>query len=659
MYVYIRNDEEGLSLRQQRFLRMIPLAFILALGFFMSSHTATYAAHPPLEYTFEKEPGAQFNGINGMKRMKVTFPGKKLLLSDVMMGDNIYVQHGTEKVNIIKPIQVEEDTVIISFKNIQYLDLNSDELDYEVVIERGANLHFDQTADYRLPFKLYEVLPGFESVFIQSPAEVVNQNILKNNSYRDVKIHVPKMYLTGIETIHRYKGIIDPALESHSMTNIDVFAAPEATRLKVSVNDEDQYARDLSYRSDMKGFTFGQTDIEALVCETENNCDGSAKNFHLTAFNQYGKLLSTRNFKVRVLNPIDGYTVNDYIAKPDKIFGQETTVYDLMSNPKLLEAIATQMPVTDLNKLGVMYALGSVAEVANKEQFQMAMKNPTIKTIQLTSTLSNDLTINRNVTVDGNGHHIVGEVAIEGKGMTARLKDLTVEGDVTATVDENSFTILEDVFVHGTTTVIDGSLHLFNFESYNDIVLDGSDEMRVVSVNSTPSLTIQTGGEVELVGTFDIVTIEHEEAYMLIRASSEINQLVINKPYRLTLKKMRDKEVPEKVGTGEMEVIDLDPPVGEGGQTVSEWYYPEMLSQSSTVWEEIGVKLTLDQAPSQVVWQVMNPKVFGNQSSVIYKDGLLHIVDVTAEQTQEVVLQGSHDGHLYRVTILAEVELHY
>lgn len=644
-------------------LGILPFAFLLAFALLLSQTTTAHAAHPPLEYKFENDPGAEFNGIAGMKRLKITFPGKRLLISDISMGENVYIvpRNGKEEdhVDIIEPLQIEGDTVTVSFKNIQYLDLTDPDLEYELVIEKGANLHFDQTEDYRLPFQLYEALPGFESIFIQSSAEKVNQNILKNNSYRDIMVHIPKIYLTGIETIHRYKGLVDPGMESHSMTNMDVFAEPEASRLKVSVNDEDQYARDLEYRPSLRGFTLGQAGLEALVCEAENNCQGAAKNFHLTAFDKYGKLLSTRNFKVRVLNPVDGFTVNDYITKPDRIFGQKTTVYDLMSDPNMLQTIASQMPVTELDTLGVTYSLGSVAEVESMNQFQMALKNPMIKTINLKNTITGDVEIDRNLTIMGGDHHIVGNVEMEGEGVTVRLKDTTVEGKITSSVDAESFTILENVYVSEEMTVADGSLHLFNFNSPNTIRLQGRDEMRVVSVGAKPSLTVETSERIELVGTFSDVEILDEEAHITMRNSTEIDTITIDKPNKLTLEKMRHKEIPEKIGDGEIVVIDLDPPVGEGGQIIREWYYPEMLAQSAKVWEETGVKLTLDQAPSQVDWKVMNPKVFGNQSEVIYKDGLLHIVDVTAEQTQEIVLQGSYDGQVYRVMILAEVELEY
>src|SRR5690606_14480569 len=127
--------------------------------------------------------------------IKMTFYDKNLSVTDIVMGQNVYVLHGTEKVNIIQPIRVDGNTVTISFKNLQYLDYSTSALDYELVIEKDAKLHFDQLTDYRLPFKLYEVLPGFESLFIKTSAETVNMNVLKNNSYRDIDVHVPKMYL--------------------------------------------------------------------------------------------------------------------------------------------------------------------------------------------------------------------------------------------------------------------------------------------------------------------------------------------------------------------------------------------------------------------------------------------------------------------------------
>lgn len=634
-----------------QFVMLLAIATIVSFSF-----TVNAAERPPYEYTFEKDAGVQFNGIDGAKRIKMTFYDKNLSISDIMMGQNVYVLRGTEKVNIIHPITVDGNTVMISFKNLEYLDYASGALDYELVIEKDAKLHFDQLTDYRLPFKLYEVLPGFESVFIKSAPETINMNILKNNAYRDIAVHVPKIYLTGIETIHRYKGVADPSLESHSMTNMDVKADLEATRLTVSVNDEEQYARDLEYRSSVKGFTLGQAGLDALVCEGQAVCTGTAEDFHLTAFNHAGKVLANRNFKVRVTNRTSGFTVNDYIAKPDKIFGQQTTVYELMQDPKLLQTIASHIPVTELDTLGIIYSLGSKTEVGNHEQLLMALENPTIKTITLTDSIMGDVTINHSVTIDGAGNGILGNVTLQGSNITARLKDTTVSGNLSIDVGAGGFAILEGTHVDGLTTATSGSLHLFDFTSSNGIDLQNTSDMRVVSVNSMPNLTLHSNNEVTLIGTYGVVIVENTDAKLTIKNNTEIEKLVVWDPNKLIVTKPRDKAIPPKEGTGVIEVIDTDPVEGEGGQTVSEWYYPELLSQSIEAWEGTGVRLTLDQSPSEVSWSVVNPNVFGGYSQVFFQDGLLFIADVFAEQTKEVVLQGMHGGQMYRVTILVEID---
>ena len=637
------------------------LVLLLAIATVVSfSFTANAAEQPPYEYTFEKSAGAQFNGIAGVKRLEMTFYDKNLSDSDVMMGQNIYVRQGEKRVNIINPIIIDDNTVMISFKNLQYLDYSPEaNVDYELVITKDAKLHFDQLTDYVLPFKIYEVLPGFESVFIQTPAETINMNVLKNNSYRDIAIHIPKMYLTSIETIHRYKGVADPSLESHSMTNMDVKADQEARRLTVSVNDEEQYARDLEYRDGLGGFTLGQAGLDALVCEGQDVCTGTAKDFHLTAYSERGKVLTNRNFKVRVTNQTGGFTVNDYITPPDKIFGQQISVFELMQDPNLLQTIASQIPVTELDKLGVMYSLGTKVEVGNYEQLQMALENPAIKTITLTNSITEDVTITRSVTIDGAGiSSIVGNVNLQGENITARLKDMTVTRDLAIDVGADGYAILEGTQVDGFTTVASGSLHLFEFTSYNHIALDNTLPMRVVSVGSRPHMTLRGSGEVTFIGTYGVVNVEHTDARLTMKSNTEIDKFIIDAGYKLTLTKPKGPTTPPKEGTGELEVIEIDMGEGEGGQTISEWYYPELLSQSIGAWENTGVRLTLDQSPSDVNWSVANPNVFGGYSQVHFNDGLLFIVDVFAEQTKEVVLQGmTADGQMHRVTILVEIDL--
>ena len=635
------------------------LAIAAIVSFSFTVNAAEKLPPPPYEYTFEKDAGMQFNGIDGVKKIKMTFYDKSLSVTDIALGDNFYVLHGGNKVNIIQPIRVEGNTVTIAFKNLEYLDHKSKALDYEVVIEKDAKLHFDQLEDYHLPFKLYEVLPGFESVFIHTSAETMNENILKkNNSYRDITVYVPKMYLTGIETLHRYKGVADPSVESHSMTNMDVQADQEARRLTVSVNDEEQYARDLTYRTDVGGFTMGQAGLEALVCQGQAGCTGTAKDFHLTAFNDYGKVLTNRNFKVRVTNQTSGFKVNDYIAKPDKIFGQSTSVYNLMQDPKLLQTIASQIPVTELDTLGVMYDLGDKVEVANYEQLQMALANTSIKNITLTDSIIGDVTTNHSVTINGEGHGISGDVTLSGNEAIVRLKNTTISGNVTIGVGANGAAILENVVVNGSVTATSGSLHFFGLFTPNPINIANDVSMRVVNVGSTPNMTLSGAENVIFIGTFGDVTVAYTNAQLEIKRNTDIGKIIIHAPDELILRAPHGKTIPPQEGDGLITVIYTDPIEGEGGQTVSEWYYPEFLSQSNAVWEQTGVRLTFDQAPSTIEWSVVNPQVFGGQSQVFWRDGLLYITEVMAEQMKEVVLQGSDDdGQLYRVTILVGVEV--
>lgn len=631
---------------------------LIALFVIVSFSTvASAAAQQPYEYTFEKDTGAQFNGIDGVKKIKMTFYDKTLSTSDIVMGGNVYVSHAGQKVDILQPLLIEGNDVTIAFKNLEYLDYTASNLDYEVVIERDAKLHFDQLETYRLPFKLYEILPGFESVFINTDSETINLNVLKNNSYRDIKVYIPKIYLTGIETIHRYKGVADPNVESHSMTNMDVQADPDATRLTVSVNDEDQYARDLEYRTDVKGFTMGQAGLEALVCSGDAACTGTAKDFHLSAYDRFGKMLTNRNFKIRVTNQTSGYTVNDYIPKVDKIFGQQTTVYNLMQDPKLLQTIASQMPVSELDKLGIIYTLGNKVKVENIDQLKLALANPHFKTIELVYPIVGDIELNRSVTLIGNGHSIVGDVNLSGTNSIIRVKDMSITGDVTIDVGVAGSAIIEKVAVDGFVKATTGSLHFFNLQSPNVIDLLNTADMRVVNVGSTSNMQLSSDQNVSFIGTFGDVTVNHPDAKLEIKRSTDIAKFIVYAPNKLTLTKPRDKAMPPQEGDGIIDVIDTDPIEGEGGQTIREWYYPEFLTQSNLVWDQIGVRLTFDQAPAGVVWTVVNPQVFGSQSQVIWDGTSLYVANVTATQMKEVVLQGTDGNQLYRVTLLVEVDV--
>ena len=92
--------------------------------------------------------------------------------------------------------------LVITFKNLNFIDYTAD-LDYKLVINKET-LRFDQLVEYKIPFKIYDILPGFKSTFIDTASSTINYSIFKINAPRDVMVHVPKIFIRGIETIHHY-----------------------------------------------------------------------------------------------------------------------------------------------------------------------------------------------------------------------------------------------------------------------------------------------------------------------------------------------------------------------------------------------------------------------------------------------------------------------
>ena len=151
----------------------------------------------------------------------------------------------------------------------------------------------------------------------------INNNIFKINAPRDVSVHVPKIYIRGIETIHHYDGILpnpipkedgdiiqDPVNENTrrnpALTNIDVIADEDADRLKVTFKNNEEYSRDLNRRTeDVDGFTMGHAGIRDIT-KYKNE---SLQEFQLRAFDENGRFLEQRDFKLRVTDPINDYIV--------------------------------------------------------------------------------------------------------------------------------------------------------------------------------------------------------------------------------------------------------------------------------------------------------------------------------------------------------------
>ena len=243
-------------------------------------------------------------------------------------------------------------------------------------------------------------------------------------------IHVPVAYITNIKTIHRYDGVELDANAEPRMTNIDVLTSSHPIRMKAWMGakgstyvESSIKSRDLDVRNDLDGgygFSMGQAGIEALECNANTlPCEDikeDDKDFHLVAYDSYGKRLIQRSFKVKVNNKVDDFIIEDYIIEPDAIFGTTVSLYTLMEDPELVARILEYMPVADFEKLGITYKLNSTQTVATEEQLLLALENPDITKITLANdiALTNDVTVSRKVTLVGNDKTITGNVLLKG-----------------------------------------------------------------------------------------------------------------------------------------------------------------------------------------------------------------------------------------------------
>lgn len=529
-------------------LRKWAFAMLLAVGGFLSLSPSTQAAKP-YEYTFIKDTNT-FNDIASINKMVITFDDTILQTNEnaifnpnTIDKNSIYiVQTGSkDRVNIIDKIDITGKKLTVEFKNLEFIDY-SGVMDYTLMINKEA-LRFDQLTDYKIPFKIYDVLPGFKSTFIDTTSSVINSSIFKVNAPRDVMVHVPKIFIRGIETIHHYDGILPDPLPKEDgnitkdpvnnnkqsnpeLTNIDILADTEATRLKVTFKNSEEYSRDLLRRSDVDGFTMGQAGINDITYNQTESLD----EFQLKAYSDEGRFLEQRNFKLKVTDPKNDYIINDYLPEPTEEFGQTYSLYDLMADRKLLENIITRIPVSQLDSLGITYKVADtdLEEIDSYEKLIVALANPNVKTIKLSRniTLDDDLLVDHSVTIEG-GYKLYGDVILgKGQDINVRLNDITVDGDLTVDVGANGSAILDNVTVlNGRTIIISGgvnSVHLSNFNSPNGIYLKNRTPLRVVNASeaSANDINISSTASVTLEGTFRQVDVTQAPLLNLLNFDS-------------------------------------------------------------------------------------------------------------------------------------------
>lgn len=506
-------------------LMKVALMLVLLVSMLGAGLKADAAVKPGTPEKVEKKPyeyefvvtDKEYNGFKGAKKLVITFDKAP---TNTMINSNVYVEQvlptGNIELPIVKSTSTVENKVTVEFDNLEYVD-HINKQDLQLVIKKGS-LYFDQITDYVLPFKFYDLTPGFESVFVKGDQDTINNKVFKHNEPRKILIQVPPLYITKIETIHRYNGLTD--VKAPNLSNIDVIADPSAARLKVlfgqETNNESKYARDLDRSTaGVNGFSMGQAGIANLTCtekekeedlENGKNCSNSDnEQFQLTAYNAEGRKLETRNFKMRVNNRENDFKINDYIAADSKQFGKPISLYDLMAMPTTLEKVMAGTQLSALDKLGVTYSVGSSIEVENATQLQMAISNENFRTIILKENIDlaelpeNKLLLARNVVIKSidktNIKEITGDITLgNGKDQFIRLQDIKINGGLNVDVGSKGTVVLDNVEAINTpgsgpaTTIISGgsdSVHLNDFTSTGGIEVSNTSKLRIVTTSSS------------------------------------------------------------------------------------------------------------------------------------------------------------------------------
>lgn len=483
-------------------LTMMCLLILVSMGSVNAAISSTPSTlKKPYQYDFFTDTTLKYNGFSGAKKLSITFDKPIKPNSGTYDGKvTVYQKQGDISIALplIESVTPRNNNFTVTFKNLEYVD-TSKGMDFELRVDKET-FYFDQTSEYIFPFKVYDLLPSFNSVFANTTnMKLINENIFNTNAPRDVNLYLPKLYLSKIETIHRTNGVIEDIKSSH-LTNIDILADAEATRLKVDFNGDAQHNRDLDRRTDLKGFSMGQAGIDATVCDkqtgadgqVEDNCDRVVDDFTLTAFDLNGRRLAERTFKVKINSSTsetpskNDILKNDYIKAPDKAFGQVKTLYELTADPKLSKIVFEQLPVREYDRIGVMYSLGRSIKVENEEQLRMALAHSDYSVITLGKNpivLSSPLSIKNNISLfDGK---IKGKVGL-GDGSqnnTFRLKNVNVEGELEINAGVEGTVILDSSSADSTVIRSGGnhSIHMNDFKSIQGLKMKNTSPVRLVN----------------------------------------------------------------------------------------------------------------------------------------------------------------------------------
>lgn len=485
------------STTRKAWKRLTIISCFLLLSIFLVQSKTLSA--PPYTYNFTPDNREVFNSIGTLNKMEIEFDYNIIPYSFTTTPPVISSSPG-----IIAGAEATNNKLTVYFRN---LDIRSSFLDYsclftgschyEIEIPAGSLTPMTDSSPafplepYKIPFSMLDILPGFKTTFLDSNPITINQFVFKDNPPREIMIEVPNIFMTQIETIHRYSGL-DPSGNLKPLTNIDIIALAQVERinLEYGFGSNTQFSRLLERKNvnGFNGFTTGQAGLEAYDFGEGSQLNPDHRQvdeIRLDAFNKHGRYLETRSFKLRVKDKTNEFRINDYIGPIPNHFGETYSLYNLMEDEELLEQVIKQMPVSQLDRLSVKYANRiNSRKVSTYEQLLNALRDFNVTTIHLQDDIqapqgSPSLVVDRNVTIFGEGHRLgVGNVRLgTGSNQIIALRDLAIDhpsifSNVTVDVGTSGTLIAEGLTVDGDVTVKSGGSNSLYFHNVNLVNLE-------------------------------------------------------------------------------------------------------------------------------------------------------------------------------------------
>jgi len=212
---------------------------------------------------------------------------------------------------------------------------------YTVTIEAGAirDIYGGEHCENEEIKIIFKTVDGFNNAFLQSSAQDLNNGIFRDYSTHNIAVKIPKVYIKQLETIHYRNGLIPDEQVAPNLTNIDIEADEDVYYMKIVTN---RGIRPKVYRGANDKFSVAFAGLNADISTIE-----------VYAYDSYGKILERRSFKLQGAPGAE--FKSDYVPEISPIFGTTISFYDLMKDPTSLQQIIEQIPLSELDRIGVFY----------------------------------------------------------------------------------------------------------------------------------------------------------------------------------------------------------------------------------------------------------------------------------------------------------------